>query len=349
MSASPAPRGKRKPPTSHAGSADPASAIPEGPAFPDGTVSLTAAAEQLGVHYMTVYRYIRLGRLPATRSGGRWWIEQSDLADLTPGTRTRPARLARAGTPSQPRRGSPGHHVYADRLRRQLILGDEAGAWGIIEAAMMSGAHAADIALRVLAPALRAIGAQWATGSLSIGQEHQATAVATRLVARLGPNFRRRGRSRGTVLLAGVAGDPHAIPLAITADILRSESFTVVDLGPNTPTASIIDLCRTLIHRDHKVAPELTWDDEPPTQALQAIGLSVSADRHLRAGQRCMRALRRLKFPVRPPTLYIGGPAIKSLAQARELGADDWAQDAAAFARKLSRFTTRQRPQRQRR
>ena len=31
------------------------------------TISLQEAADQLGVHYMTVYRYVRHGRLPARK------------------------------------------------------------------------------------------------------------------------------------------------------------------------------------------------------------------------------------------------------------------------------------------
>ncbi|MDA8269090.1 MAG: helix-turn-helix domain-containing protein [Actinomycetota bacterium] len=33
-------------------------------------IGLQQAADRLGVHYMTVYRYVRTGRLPATKVGG---------------------------------------------------------------------------------------------------------------------------------------------------------------------------------------------------------------------------------------------------------------------------------------
>ncbi len=42
-------------------------------------VSLHRAAELLGVHYMTAYRYIRLGILNATKVGGSWRIDVGDL------------------------------------------------------------------------------------------------------------------------------------------------------------------------------------------------------------------------------------------------------------------------------
>jgi excisionase family DNA binding protein len=40
-----------------------------------GLLGLREAADRLGVHYMTAYRYVRTGRLPATRIGAQWWVD----------------------------------------------------------------------------------------------------------------------------------------------------------------------------------------------------------------------------------------------------------------------------------
>lgn len=46
-------------------------------------ISLTSAAAVLGVHRMTVLRWIRQGRVAAQRLlGNRWGIEQEDLRGL---------------------------------------------------------------------------------------------------------------------------------------------------------------------------------------------------------------------------------------------------------------------------
>ena len=54
-------------------------------------LTLNEAAELLGVHYMTAYRYVRLGFLQATKVGGCWRVAHSDLevyrADVTPADR----------------------------------------------------------------------------------------------------------------------------------------------------------------------------------------------------------------------------------------------------------------------
>ena len=46
-----------------------------------GLLGLQEAADRLGVHYMTAYRYVRTGRLPATRIGSQWWVDPGDLKE----------------------------------------------------------------------------------------------------------------------------------------------------------------------------------------------------------------------------------------------------------------------------
>jgi MerR family transcriptional regulator, light-induced transcriptional regulator len=65
----------------------------------DGTVELRAAAEEMGVHYQTAYRWVRRGRLPAKMLGGKYIVAIADLRALAAERRT-PVALA---PPSQMR------------------------------------------------------------------------------------------------------------------------------------------------------------------------------------------------------------------------------------------------------
>ena len=94
----------------------------------------------------------------------------------------------------------------------------------------------------LLAPALRSIGARWADGDVSVADEHRATAVAQRIIGRLGLQFGRPGRSRGTVIVAAPAGDLHTLPVAMVADLLRWRGFDVVELGANTPVDALAEV-----------------------------------------------------------------------------------------------------------
>lgn len=192
------------------------------------TIGLRRAAEELGVHYMTAYRYVRTGQLPAEKVGGQWQVAMDDLARLVAG-------------PPGPTADAEPRAVHRERIEGRLIAGDESGSWQILEAAMASGADPAEALTEVLSPALRSIGARWAEGELSISDEHRASAVAQRLIARLGPRFSRPGRRRGRVVLGSAAGDQHSLPTAIFGDLLRGAGLEVVDLGADCPADSFVD------------------------------------------------------------------------------------------------------------
>ena len=87
--------------------------------MPKKPLTLLQAADKLGVHYMTVYRYVRTGKLPATRVGGAWQVDPDDLARLKP---ARPPLLAQPGRPSHghqsPARGPAAGRRRARRLGR---------------------------------------------------------------------------------------------------------------------------------------------------------------------------------------------------------------------------------------
>ena len=262
--------------------------------MPEGatTLGLREAAEQLGVHYMTAYRYVRSGRLPAHKRGAEWQVELVDLEQLV----AAPARSPR-GSDSAPRA------VHRDRLERRLIVGDEQGAWGVVEAALASGAAPAEVLTAVLSPALRSIGQRWADGELSIADEHRASAVAQRLIARMGPHFTRPGRRRGIVVLGSVSGDRHSLPTAILSDLLRGAGLEVIDLGADCPAESFIDAATG-------------------AGATSAIGVCVTAPEALPQVPAVVEGIRDagLGCPI-----VVGGGAVPDRALAESLGADLWA------------------------
>jgi excisionase family DNA binding protein len=199
----------------------------------DEDLSLQAAADLLGVHYMTAYRYVRTGRLPATQVDGTWRVRRSNLTALAP-----------PGRPGRAKRGSSQSN-YERGLTDQLVHGDEAEAWRLTQQALASAYSAEELYLDVLGPALRRIGNEWAAGRVSVAEEHRASALMQRLIGRLGPLLTRRGRSRGTIVLGAPESDFHSLASALVADVLRGRGFAVVDLGANTPPASFAEALTT--------------------------------------------------------------------------------------------------------
>jgi excisionase family DNA binding protein len=250
-------------------------------------IGLNDAASRLGVHYMTVYRYIRTGRLPAVKVAGEWRVEQCDVDRLR---RQEPVA-----------RGRGSRRSWAtSRMIDRLLAGDEVGAWNVAESALASGADPADVHLELLAPALRAIGERWEAGDVDVGDEHRASVVARRLIGRLGPQFARRGRKRGVVVLGAVAGERHEIPVAMVADQLRGTGFEVVDLGADTPAASFSATAR-------KLGPV-------------CVLVSVTGSGHEAAVAEAVGSLRSAVCSA----LLVGGAAVPHEQAALALGSDRW-------------------------
>jgi MerR family transcriptional regulator, light-induced transcriptional regulator len=186
----------------------------------ESVLTLHEVAQRLGVHYMTVYRYVRLGQLPAEQKGRAWQVRASDLERFV------------AGEPQARTRGSVRWNI---RFVNRLMAGDEAGAWGVVQAALASGMTPQQAYTDVIIPAMVSVGEKWAAGEIDVATEHAASQVTTRIVGRLGPQMRSRGVRRGTVVLGSTQTELHALPLSLFADLLRAARFEVLDLGVNLP------------------------------------------------------------------------------------------------------------------
>ena len=253
--------------------------------MPRKPLTLPQVADKLGIHYMTVYRYVRTGRLPAKRVRGTWQVDPADLAHVE---RSRRGTRATGKAPSRA------------RLEARLVASDEAGAWDVLEEALASGMEPDQVLLELVGPALHSIGTLWEQGRLSVADEHRASSVAARLISRLGARFARRGHRRGTVILAAAPGELHGFPVSIAANLLRWRGFDVVELGADTPSDALAE----------------TAAGEPD---LVAVGIACTARGSPQAARRAIAALRK-SVPNVP--VLIGGAAVADAAHARRLGAD---------------------------
>lgn len=257
------------------------------------SISLRDAADQLGLHYMTVYRYVRTGRLAATKDGGQWYVTMADLEALTSG--------------AEPDRSGEVRARFAPQLEDRLLAADEPGAWSVVSEALTSGAEPAEIHLRFLIPAMRSIGERWANGEIEVFDEHQATVIATRIAARLGPRFHRRGRVRGHVVIGLASGDTHALATAIIADLLRGRGFHVTDLGADTPTESFLEVI-----------------EQPLDHPLVGLVVSCTTNANFQRASDTVAAIRGRRPNV---PIALGGTGVPSRAAAEAAGATIWADD----------------------
>lgn len=196
------------------------------------TLDLQEAARKLGVHYQTVYRWVRTGQLHAQLVNGRYVVDRDAL------TRADEARRA----PSPPKQPSTRRvERQAERMLAALRSGDEAEAFNIARTLTRQGTAIIDLIQQVFAPSLRQIGQEWHDGLLSISVEHRASAIVERLLGELAPNP--RGRRRGTAIVVALEGDRHSLPTAMAAVALREDQWRVHHLGADLPAIEIIHFC----------------------------------------------------------------------------------------------------------
>lgn len=192
-------------------------------------LDLRAAADELGVHYQTAYRWVRSGRLPAVRVDGRYLVERAAIEGVT---------QERSAIEERPAPSRSRLDRSAERLHALLVDGDEPGARQLVRRLVDEGTSIVELVQRVLVPPLARIGAEWHDGELSIWVEHRATAIVERLLGDIVPNP--RGRRRGTAVVAAVAGDRHSLPTTMAAVALRDDHWHVQHLGADVPVTEII-------------------------------------------------------------------------------------------------------------
>ncbi len=196
------------------------------------SLDLQEAADALGVHYQTAYRWVRSGQLPAHLVAGRYRIPRADL-DQVDNKRHKPMV-------PRPPSGRRLHH-QVEPMYEALLAGDDVGARRICQRLVGDGTKVVDLVETVLAPALRRIGSAWHAGNLPIWAEHRASTTVEGVLAELSPNP--RGRRRGVVAVAAVTGDRHSLPTTMATVVLREANWHVHHLGADTPPDEMLRFC----------------------------------------------------------------------------------------------------------
>ena len=257
----------------------------------DEGLTLHEAAAELGVHYMTAYRYVRLGQLDAVKRSGTWRVSRAELDRFRAEPSDQPADRASHG-PS-------GRVDWGQRMQSRLVAGDAGGAWTFVESALAAGSTPARAYTEVISPALVNIGERWAAGELDISVEHRATGIVQRIIGRLGPQFVRRGRSRGSVVIGAPSGERHGLVVSMLSDLVRAAGWEVSDIGADSPASSFVSAARET--------------------ASVAVVVSVT---HADSLESCRDTVLAIRDAEPDLPVIVGGRGIASRAVAASVGAD---------------------------
>ena len=196
-------------------------------------MQLREAADALGVHYQTAYQWVRQGSLPACKQGRGYEVDEADVRVL--------AARRRAGRAPARAIEVRDWQAQADQLYAAIVAGQETHARHWV-ARLTAGVTLTDVCERVIAPALRRIGEGWATGRVSIAQEHRASAICERLIAVHAAQP--PGRPRGCAVVATPPGERHGLPALMAAACLREDRWLVHHLAADLPVTEVTQCAR---------------------------------------------------------------------------------------------------------
>lgn len=184
------------------------------------------------------------------------------------------------------------------------LRGDRRAALTIVTEALRGGGTIEDVYIDVLQDGLYEVGRQWERNTITVAQEHMATAVTQFVMAQVFERIERPEVSRGRVVLTGVPGELHHVGALMVADMLEARGWAVQFLGSNLPLPSVIAAVR---------------DSRP-----DILGISVTMLFNLHQATELIAAVRPLN---QRPRVVVGGAAFRATDQWQATGADGYASD----------------------
>ena len=203
-----------------------------------------------------------------------------------------------------------------EQYGRAILDGSAERAAEVIDQGLAAGVIPSKLYLDVLMPVQVDIGARWHRGEVTIPQEHIATQITLRQMARLRSMLKTRLKLGLKAVVSSVEGDQHFIGGQAVADFLMVDGWEVDFLGADIPT-------------DHMVM-------YVKAREAQLVCVSVALTSLVPTAQKLIAELKKLKSP---PKIIVGGSAfVANPAMASTVGADAYTsdpQEAVTVARQL--------------
>jgi 5-methyltetrahydrofolate--homocysteine methyltransferase len=148
-----------------------------------------------------------------------------------------------AGT-VEPRRADEPSVPVIERLRRNVVRGDRSGLDAMLEEALGDRPPLA-IVNEILLEAMKEVGELFGRGDMQLPFVLKSAEVVKAAVRYLEPRMERLAiTTKGTLVLATVAGDVHDIGKNLVDILLSNNGYRVVNLGIRQPIEAVLDAAR---------------------------------------------------------------------------------------------------------
>ncbi len=136
------------------------------------------------------------------------------------------------------------HETLQALYYEAATAGDEKRGIELLQRAYLRGFSEIELKEDILTPVLHLIGERWRRGELNIYEEHLASRVTLSATDHLHSRIPHKKPTGRTALCGGPEGDLHEIALRLVVEILETEGWNVISMGPNTPIFSFSDAVR---------------------------------------------------------------------------------------------------------
>ncbi|MCU0261579.1 MAG: cobalamin-dependent protein [Ilumatobacteraceae bacterium] len=193
-----------------------------------------------------------------------------------------------------------------------LREGDAALAYRLVIDLMHDGTPMPVIIEEVFAPIQVESGDRWATGDVTISEEHVATAAVETLIAMLAGSFD-QPVDTDTVVVVCAEGDDHTLPARMAAALLSYEGYRTLFLGTSVPADDLADYLRSA--------------------DAEVLVVSCTRPANLLGARACVAAGHAAGVPV-----AVGGRAFAGGAHWEAIGADGYAATLSDLGVMLARW-----------
>ena len=189
-----------------------------------------------------------------------------------------------------------------------LLHGDTQGCLKVVDQSVKTAEDLKHFYLQVIWPALYRIGQLWESNTISVAEEHVATAIVGRVMAALYPRFALFEITRGKALVSAGPNEFHEVGARMVADFMEMDGWDVTYLGANTPTDVLLNTLKR--HKPFVVA------------------LSVATVFNLDAARQIIKMINEDQ-ETKDIKVMVGGLAFSGMPQLwQAIGADGYAADA---------------------
>lgn len=216
-------------------------------------VSPKELAAAIGVSESTVKRWVDDGVIPASRTvGGHRRIAMADAVQYIRHNQPQLIQPAAIGLSDLSEGSLPVGPVDADALFDAMHSGDGPRVRGSLIAAYLAGHSIAKLCDGPVTVAMHRMGEIWRHDPAGVFYEHRAVDLCVQAISLLRLTIARPASDQPIAVGGAGPGDPYLLPSLMATTVLADVGFRDINLGPNTPIATLLEAVR-------RCKPSLVW------------------------------------------------------------------------------------------